>query len=70
MLVPYLITVFGTYAGATITTVQVQPSMDICNEAVKIHLEIPRSTPAFSGIPDIKKPILVKCEEREVPSKN
>lgn len=69
MLVPYLITSFVTYGGFTVNSVQVQPSIEICEEAVKIHLEIPRSTPMFSGQLDISKPVLVKCEVREVQSK-
>ena len=70
MLVPFLVTVFGTYAGSTITNVQVQPSMEICEAAKAIHIETPRNTPAFSGIRDIQKPILVECIQKEVPKKS
>lgn len=70
MLVPFLITVFGTYGGATINRVEVQPSMAICKAAKEIHLQIPRTTPAFSGERDIMKPIYVECIEKEVPTKS
>lgn len=67
MLVTYLVVVMSTYGPNTINMVEVQPSKEVCEGAKKIHLELPRQTPAFSGTPDINKPILVKCETIEVP---
>ncbi len=66
MLVPFLVTVFSTYAGSTVNFVEVQPSMEICQAAKEIHLQIPRSTPAFSGERDIQKPIYIDCIQKEV----
>lgn len=68
MLVTFLVTVFSTYGSLTVNDVQVQPSMEICQEAKKIHLELPRD--GTWSVRGISKPVYIDCIQREVPMKS